>query len=76
LSERLVWILIPPVHLRDPATPHETEARILFGLPRSDGERQDEVVVGTLAPVELGLDGLGLSCPARTPDSFSSRERF
>ena len=30
----------------------EAEARIPFGLPRSDGERQDEVVVRPFTPVE------------------------
>jgi hypothetical protein len=30
----------------------EAEARIPFGLPRSDGEHQDEVVVRPFTPVE------------------------
>ena len=52
-TERLVRLdPTPPVHLRDPATEREPEARIPFGLPRRDCERQDEVVVSTLAPVE------------------------
>jgi hypothetical protein len=72
-TERLVRLdPTPHVHLRDPATEREAEAWIAFGLPCSDRERQGQVVVRALAPVELRLGGLGRSYPAKTPDSSSS----
>src|SRR5450759_5374588 len=46
------------IQLRDSIAAREPQPRILLCRPRRDRERQNEIVVRTLAPVQLCLGGL------------------